>query len=65
VEVRGWIEYRNGPFIEVEDPSQIAIVDGHTPPRSLQPDDPRLSSERGGPVQKRKRPAKKPGAVDL
>ncbi len=65
VEVRGWIEYRNGPFIEVEDPSQIAIVEGRTPPRSLQPDDPTLSSERRAPVQKRKRPAKKPGAVDL
>ena len=24
VEVRGWIQYRNGPYIDIEDPSQIA-----------------------------------------
>ena len=65
VEVRGWIEYRNGPFIDVEDPSQIATVDDDARPQSAAPGGPLLSSERGAPPQKRKRPAKKPGAVDL
>ena len=65
IEVRGWIEYRNGPFIEVEDPSQIAIVEEGRPSSSLQPGGPSLSSERRAPPQKRKRPAKKPGAGDL
>jgi len=37
IEVRGWIEYRSGPFIEVEDPSQIAIVEGRTHPKSIAP----------------------------
>ncbi len=66
VEVRGWIEYRNGPFIEVEDPSQIATVEQRARPKSATPAGPSLSSERGPPLQKRKRPAsKRPGAVDL
>jgi len=65
VEVRGWIEYRNGPFIEVEDPSQIAIVEDRTHPKSIVPKGPSLSSEKSAPPHKRKRPAKKPGAVDL
>jgi hypothetical protein len=66
VGVRGWIEYRNGPFIAIEDPSQIAIVQDRFQPKSLAPEGPSLSSERDAPPQKRKRPASKgPGAVDL
>lgn len=65
IEVRGWVEYRNGPFIEVEDPSQIAIVEDRAHPKSIAPGGPSLSSERSAPPQKRKRPAKKPGALDL
>ncbi len=66
VEVRGWIEYRNGPFIDVADPSQIAIVEDRARPETAAPNGPLLSSERTTPPQKRKRPAKKkPGAVDL
>jgi micrococcal nuclease len=66
VEVRGWIAYRNGPFIEVEDPTQIAIADDFdAAPKSSAPGGPLLSSEHGR-EHKRKRPAKKmPGAVDL
>jgi hypothetical protein len=65
IEVRGWIEYRNGPFIEVEDPSQIVIVEEGQPSNSLRPGGPSLSSQRRAPPPKRKRPATKPGAVDL
>ncbi len=65
VEVRGWIEYRNGPFIELEDPSQITTVEDRAHPPSAAPGGPLLSSEHGAPPQKRKRPAKRPGAVDL
>ncbi len=66
IEVRGWIEYRNGPFIEVEDPSQIAAVEDEARPTSRAPEDPSLSSERSAPPQKQRRPAaKRPGAVDL
>jgi endonuclease YncB( thermonuclease family) len=66
VEVRGWITYRNGPFIEIEDPSQIATVEEPTRPDAAAPGGPLLSSDPGPAPQKRKRPAKrKPGAVDL
>jgi endonuclease YncB( thermonuclease family) len=65
IEVRGWIEYRNGPYIEVEDPSQIAIVEAGQPSSSLQPGGPSLSSQRPAPSPKRKRPATRPGAVDV
>jgi endonuclease YncB( thermonuclease family) len=65
IEVRGWIEYRNGPFIDVEDTSQIAIVEDRSQPPALLPGAPLLSSERGAAPHKRKRPAKGPGAVDL
>lgn len=34
VEVRGWIERRNGPFIEIWDPSQIEIIDRSSSPES-------------------------------
>jgi hypothetical protein len=54
IEVRGWIEYRNGPFINVEDPSQIETTDRDAPASASQV------------PQIRKRPAQKgPGAVDL
>jgi len=65
IEVRGWIEYRNGPFINVEDPSQIAAIEEEEAPASA-PGAPTLSSKHDAPAQKRKRPAPKgPGAVDL
>jgi endonuclease YncB( thermonuclease family) len=66
VEVRGWIEYRNGPYVNVEDPSQIAVDEEGAP------------SKRGGPTMsrgerrdrpvtpKQERPAPSgPGALDL
>jgi endonuclease YncB( thermonuclease family) len=67
IEVRGWIEYRNGPYIKVEDPSQVAVVEeGAPPPR---PRGPTMSSgdSRGQPATpKQKRPAPSgPGALDL
>lgn len=59
IEVRGWIEYRNGPFINVEDPSQIETMDGDAPASASQ-------APATSPPQIRKRPAlKRPGAVDL
>jgi endonuclease YncB( thermonuclease family) len=64
IEVRGWIEYRNGPFINVEDPSQIESMDEDAPASASQA--PATSGERAAPPQIRKRPAsKRPGAVDL
>ena len=65
IEVRGWIEYRNGPFINVEDPSQIAVVDEGSYPPSAAPGGPTMSSERPSEPQKRKRPAHKLPGVDL
>ncbi len=66
VEVRGWITYRGGPFIEVEDESQIAVVDEGARPETTAPGGPLLSSERNTRPDKRKRPAvARPGAVDL
>lgn len=64
VEVRGWIEYRGGPYIAIEDPSQLALIeDGTQPPAA--PGGPVLSSERPGEAQKQKRPAHKLPGVDL
>ena len=67
VEVRGWIEYRGGPYIAIEDPSQLAIIDesAQPSPPSPQPGGPVLSSERPGEVHTRKRPAQKVPGVDL
>jgi endonuclease YncB( thermonuclease family) len=66
VEVRGWIEYRNGPFIEVEDASQIAVIDNEGRPSASIPGGPTMSSERSTPSEKQMRPVRKgPGAVDL
>jgi endonuclease YncB( thermonuclease family) len=64
IEVRGWIEYRNGPFIAVEDPSQITTVEDGARPDRAPPGGPVMSSERPAPP-KSERPAKRPGAVDL
>lgn len=61
VEVRGWIEYRGGPYIGIEDASQIAVVD-EEPRATTAPSGPTTSSER--PKEKRPEP-KLPGAVDL
>jgi micrococcal nuclease len=68
VEVRGWIQYRNGPYIDIEDPSQISIVDERLPGRSPPPAGAMTSSDRDGQPtpKKEQRPAPKaPGAVDL
>jgi hypothetical protein len=68
IEVRGWIEYRNGPFVRVEDPGQIAIIEETPGPREPAPSDPMTSSERNAvpPAEKKERPARKePGALDL
>ena len=37
VEVRGWIEYRSGPYIAIEDPSQPAVIDESAPPSPASP----------------------------
>jgi hypothetical protein len=67
VEVRGWIEYRNGPYVNVEDPSQIAVVEEGAP--SKRPGGPTMSSgeRRDRPaIPKQERPAPSgPGALDL
>jgi micrococcal nuclease len=68
VEVRGWIQYRNGPYIDIEDPSQIAPVDETLPGRSSPPAGAMTSSDRDEQPapEKEKRPAPKaPGALDL
>lgn len=68
IEVRGWIEYRNGPYINVEHPSQIAIVQDGLKPAPKRPGGPTMSSghERDEPAQKGKRPTwEKPDALDL
>jgi endonuclease YncB( thermonuclease family) len=71
VEVRGWIQYRNGPYIDIEDPSQIAPVDETLPGRSPPPAGAMTSSDRDEQVtppapENEKRPAPEvPGALDL
>ena len=68
VEVRGWIQYRNGPYIDIEDPSQIAPVDETLPGRTSPPAGAMTSSDRDEQQapEKEKRPAPKaPGALDL
>ena len=66
MEVRGWIEYRGGPYIAIEDPSQLAIIDeGASSPPSPAPGGPVLGSERPNEPHKRKRPAQKLPGVDL
>jgi endonuclease YncB( thermonuclease family) len=69
VEVRGWIQYRNGPYIDVEDPSQIAPVDPALPGRSPPPPSEATTSskrEEHEAPEKEERPAPTaPGALDL
>ena len=68
VEVRGWIQFRNGPYIDIEDPSQIAPADETLPGRSPPPAGAMTSSDRDEQPdpEKEKRPAPKaPGALDL
>ncbi len=71
VEVRGWIQYRNGPYIDIEDPSQIAPAEEALPGRSPPPAGAMTSSDRdehAAPPQpeNEKRPAPEvPGALDL
>ncbi len=67
VEVRGWIEYRNGPYIAVEDVNQIEPVD-ETPRPAHTPGGPSMSSDRrvAPPAAKEKRPGQtSPGAINL
>ncbi|KWT66199.1 hypothetical protein APY04_2395 [Hyphomicrobium sulfonivorans] len=71
VEVRGWIQYRNGPYIDIEHPSQLAIVDDHGARPTPAPRGAMTSSDRReqgtAPTRKqKKRPARKaPDALDL
>lgn len=69
VEVRGWIEYRSGPYIAIEDPSQLAVIEEGAHPQVSSPGGPVLSSERPnaqpGERHKRKRPAHNVPGVDL
>ncbi len=65
VEVRGWIEYRSGPYIAIEDPSQLAVIEDGAHPSPSTPSGPVLSSERPSEPHKRKRPAPKLPGVDL
>jgi micrococcal nuclease len=68
VEVRGWIQYRNGPYIDIEDPSQVGPVEETLPGRSPPPAGASTSSDRNAQPapKKEERPAlKAPGALDL
>jgi endonuclease YncB( thermonuclease family) len=68
IEVRGWIEYRNGPYIRIEDPSQITVLDEAAPKPTPAPSDPMTSSGRQAapPGQTQVRPADgQPGDLDL
>jgi endonuclease YncB( thermonuclease family) len=68
VEVRGWIQYRNGPYIDIEDPSQIVIADEGLPGVTPPPPGAETSSDRAPDAVpgKEKRPAPSaPGALDL
>jgi micrococcal nuclease len=71
VEVRGWIEYRNGPYIEITDLDQIAPLDGSSRLPDASPESPSTSSDRsttprGEPGPNEKRPVQlRPGALDL
>ncbi|CAN1723740.1 micrococcal nuclease [Hyphomicrobium sp. 1Nfss2.1] len=69
VEVRGWIQYRNGPYIDIEDPSQLVPADETLPGRTMPPSEAMTSSGRRetDETEKQKRPAPTtaPGALDL
>jgi len=66
--VRGWIQYRNGPYIDIEDPSQIAPSDETLPGLSAPPAGAMTSSDRDTrpAPEKEERPVPKaPSALDL
>jgi micrococcal nuclease len=67
VEVRGFIQYRNGPYIDIEDPSQIMPAGEVLPGRSPPSGGPLTSSDRNEQAapEKEERPAATPGALDL
>ena len=66
VEVRGWIQYRNGPYIDIEHPSQIVAAEEHLPGPTPPRPDAMTSSGRTAPHAKEKRPEPEaPGALDL
>jgi len=68
VEVRGWIQYRNGPYIDIEDPSQISPAENELPGRSPPPAGAMTSSDRSEQPEREKeeRPVPSaPGALDL
>ncbi|MFA5901632.1 MAG: hypothetical protein WC829_21240, partial [Hyphomicrobium sp.] len=57
-------QYRNGPYIDIEDPSQIAPADETLPGRTPAPSGAMTSS--GQVPKKEKRPVPvAPGALDL
>jgi hypothetical protein len=65
--VRGWIQYRNGPYIDIEDPSQIAIAGERLPGRTPAPPAAATSSGEAPDAtpHKETRPAPSaPGAVE-
>ncbi len=68
VEVRGWIQYRNGPYIDIEDPSQIVPAEDVLPGSSKPPSEAMTSSGRtdGEAPEKEERPEPgAPSALDL
>lgn len=69
VEVRGWIQYRNGPYIDIEDPSQLMPADDTLPGRSPPPPSDAMTSsdrEEHRVPENEERPAPSaPGALDL
>lgn len=73
VSVRGWIERRNGPMIDIRDPSQLEIqnaADPAPPPVAIAPAEtpaPDTAGAKSDDAAKQKRPANvtSPGAVNL
>lgn len=68
VEVRGWIQYRNGPYVDIEDPSQITPAEQVLPGRSPPPPGAATSSDRSeqpGPEKEERPTPTVPGAVEL
>ncbi len=67
VRMRGWITYRNGPYVEIRDPSQIEIVQDDLKGPTERSSGPTMSKGEGEDDQsKENRPAhSEPGGVDL
>jgi endonuclease YncB( thermonuclease family) len=76
--LRGWIELRNGPLIDIADPSQLEIQDAASDPANVSARSPQSStepvrapgdpaSETGSPKELRPAPTEgpEPGAVNL